>query len=97
MKNTTNIKVKAYTAIHRTSPGGPWYMSGFIYRDARKFDEQRIRCAELCDMEGDSYGAEMWRDSENIKIVPVEVELPDGVELIDLDSTSNQPTQRGDK
>lgn len=86
-------KVKAYTALHRTRRDGPWYMSEFIYRDARQFDELRRRCAERCDREGDSYGAAMWRDAENIKIAPVEVELPDGIEIIDLDTTSIQPTK----
>ena len=93
MKNTTSIKVKAYTALHRTRRGGPWYMSEFIYRDARRFDELRRQCAEQCDKRGDSYGAAMWRDDENIRIVPVEVELPDGVELIDLDTASSQTKQ----
>ena len=87
-------KVKAYTALHRTRRDGPWYMSQFIYRDARQFDELRRLCADRCDREGDSYGAAMWRDDENIKIVPVEVELPDGVEIIDLATTSNQNTQQ---
>lgn len=88
-------KVKAYTALRRTRRDGPWYMSEFIYRDAERFRELYRNCAELCDREGDSYGAAMWRDDENIKIIPVEVELPDGIEIIDLDTT--QPTQEGDK
>jgi hypothetical protein len=86
-------KVKAYTSLHRTHRDGPWYLSGLIYCDARKFDELRRRCAERCDMEGDSYGAEIWRDAENTKIVPVDVELPDGIEIINLDATSTQNTQ----
>ena len=88
-------KVKAYTALHRTRRDCPWYMSQFIYREAREFDELRRLCAKQCDREGDSYGAAMWRDDVNIKIIPVEVVLPDGVEMIDLDTTSSQPTKEG--
>ena len=95
MANTT--KVKAYTALRRTHRDGPWYMSEFIYRDAEQFRELYRYCAECCDREGDSNGAAWWRDAENIKIIPVEVELPDGIEIIDLYTTSTQPTQECDK
>jgi hypothetical protein len=82
-------KVKAWTAMYRTCRDGSWYMSEFIYRDARRFDELRRLCAERCDREGDSYGAAMWRDESCAKLIPVEVEIPDGVELIDIDCAAS--------
>ena len=83
-------KIKAWTAMRRTHRDGPWYMSEFIYRDARRFDELRRLCAERCDREGDAEGAAAWRDESGVKLIPVEVEIPDGVELMNIDCAEEE-------
>lgn len=55
----------------------------------RRFDELRRLCAERCDREGDAEGAAAWRDESGVKLIPVEVEIPDGIELMNIDCAAS--------
>ena len=89
MMNGRIRKIRAYTALRRTTKDGTWYLSELIYQNQERFRELYRNCAARCREEGDGAGEALWSDDENMKLIPVEVEIPDGVKMMNIDCAAS--------
>ena len=78
----TQETVIRYIEFRRVGKGNSWYLTPAMERTPTRIDELNASIAMDLEAKGEMNAAAYWRDVSNRCIVPVEIKVPQGVEVL---------------